>query len=72
MIKSFLGELNLAKAGVIMLHNKGNKGIIRVNNEYVDEVKVALALINDYNGNKVKIESIKVSGVINKLEKGSV
>ena len=72
MIKQFLGELGMSKAGIIILGNKkSGKGIIRVNNNYVDEVKTALALINNYNNKDIKVESLKVSGVINKV-KGSV
>ena len=72
MIKEFLGVLGMSKAGVMILNNDGDSGIIRVNHNYVDEVKVALALINNYNGNELKIETIKVSGVINKLKRESV
>ena len=71
MIKKFLGELGMAKAGVMILSNQNNAGIIRVNHTSVDEVKVALALINNYQGNEIKVETIRVSGVINKL-KGEV
>lgn len=72
MIKNFLGELTMARAGVMILINRDQKGIIRVNHKYVDEVKMALALINNYNGNEIKIETVRVSGVINKLEKEDV
>ena len=68
MIKKFLGELGMSKAGVMVLSNQNNNGIIRVNHTFVDEVKVALALINNYQGNEIKIETVKVSGVINKLK----
>ena len=71
MIKQFLGELGMSKAGVNILGNSSIKGIIRVNHDYVNEVKTALALINNYNNKEIKVESIKVSGVINKI-KGSV
>ncbi|MBI2671555.1 hypothetical protein HYX16_01340 [Candidatus Woesearchaeota archaeon] len=70
MIKKFLGELGTGKAGVMMLNSKGNKGIIRVNHDHVDEVRVALGLINNYDNNDVKVETIKVSGAINKLKEG--
>ena len=68
MMKKFLGEFTMSKAGVTILINKENAGIIRLNHDYVDEVKVALALINNYNGHEIKVETIKVSGVINKLK----
>jgi len=70
MIKKFLGELGTGKAGVMMLSNKENKGIIRVNHNFVDEIKVALGLINEYNNKEIKVETIRVSGAINKLKEG--
>ncbi len=68
MIKKFIGELGMAKAGVRLLKNNGNKGIIKVNHKHVDEVKVALALINNHNNNEIKVECTKVSGVLKKLK----
>ena len=68
MIKQFLGELGMSKAGVNILGNSSIKGIIRVNHDYVNEVKTALALINNYNNKDIKVESIKVSGVIKKVK----
>lgn len=68
MIKRFIGELGLGRAGVNILKNNGNKGIIRVNHKHVDEVKMALALINNYNDKEIKVECTKVSGVLKKLK----
>ncbi len=68
MIRRFIGELGMGKAGVSILRNEGQKGILRVNHDYVDEVKTALALVNNYNNKDVRIESIKVSGVLKKLK----
>ncbi len=67
----FLGELGMARAGVQFLEDcwneKDSTGIIRVSHKYVDEVKSALALVKEFEGKKVQIHSIKVSGEINKL-----
>jgi len=68
MIRRFIGELGMGKAGVSVLRNDGFKGILRVNHDYVDEVKTALALVNNYNNKEIKIESTKVSGVLKKLK----
>jgi len=68
MIKKFIGELGMGKAGVMILKNNGNKGIIKVNHKHVDEVKTALALINNFNDKEIKVECTKVSGVLNKLK----
>ena len=64
---AFLGEFGISKAGVTFLKEMWNKktqtGIIAVNTKYVNHVKVALSLIKD-----AKIETLKTSGVINKLK----
>ncbi|MBI4096052.1 MAG: hypothetical protein HY438_04270 [DPANN group archaeon] len=68
----FLGELGMARAGIQFLEDtwneKNSTGIIRVSHKYVDEVKSALALVKEFEGKKVQIHSIKVSGEINKLK----
>jgi len=58
----FLGEFECAKANILILDDfKKNKGIIKVNNKYVDKVKVALMLIK-----KFVVETRGVSGTIKK------
>lgn len=67
-----LGQLGTAKAGIQLLHEKWNlelkKGIIKVNNKYINELKSALTLIEMINNKKVIIKSIGVSGILNKAE----
>lgn len=69
--KSFIGELNYAKAGVNILPEflNNKKGIIRVNNKYVDHIKSSLMMIKEINNEKVIIKSVGVSGVLNKAKK---
>lgn len=64
-VSGFLGEQNLAKAGLHIFPDKykEGKGIIKVNNKYVDHLKASLAL------SKLQIRSVAVSGMINKIEK---
>lgn len=63
----FMGELGMAKAGVIFLPDwEKNKGVFRVNNKYVDEAKAALALVKQINTNSVIIKSVNVSGILKK------
>ncbi len=68
----FLGELGMARAGIQFLEDTWNAerqtGIIRASHKYVDEVKSALALVKEFEGKKITINSIKVSGEINKLK----
>lgn len=65
-----MGELDLARAGPIVVKNKWkpseNKGIIKVNRKYVDHVKASLALIKQIKGKDVVVRSLRVSGMINK------
>lgn len=56
-IKSFIGELGYARAGIRLM--SGN--IIQVNSNYVDEVISALALTK-------QIRTKKTSGMVNKLK----
>ena len=68
----FLGELGMARTGLQFLEDswnaKDSTGIVQVNHKYVDDVKMALSLAKEFEGKKVTINSIKVSGEINKLK----
>jgi RNase P/RNase MRP subunit POP5 len=58
----FLGEFEYAKANILILDDfKKNRGIIKVNNRYVDKLKVALMLIK-----KFVVETRGVSGTLKK------
>ena len=58
----FLGEWEYAKANILILDDfKKNRGIIKVNNKYVDKVKVSLMLIKSF-----VIETRGVSGTLKK------
>ncbi len=67
---SFLGELGTAKAGINMLRDKfdtaSSRGIIRVNNSYVDSLRSALSLISNFNGEQAIVRSVGVSGILKK------
>jgi RNase P/RNase MRP subunit POP5 len=68
----FLGQLGLAKAGIRILSEKWNlqlqKGMIKVNNKYVNELKSSLTLIEKINNKKVVVKSTGVSGILKKAE----
>ena len=61
--KDFLGQLGMAKAGIIVLGDKfeNKRGLIKVNNKYVNELKASLALIK-----KPVVKSTGVSGMLTK------
>ena len=61
-----LGELSIAKAGLMFIKFNDNKGIIKVNNKYVNHLKSALALIKQSN---LIIKSLGVSGILKKTQK---
>jgi len=66
----FLGEFGCAKAGIIILNEwKNNKGVMKVGHKFVDEVRSALTLIKEINGNNVIIKTISSSGILNKAMK---
>lgn len=68
-ILAFLGENSASKAGVIMLNEwKNNKGIIKVNNKYVDMVRTSLMLIKNINNENVIVRTKGVSGLLNRAK----
>ena len=66
----FLGELGMAKAGILILKDKFDikkqKGIIRVSHKYVNELRASLALIQKINNQVVIVRSIGLSGILKK------
>lgn len=70
---SFLGEIETAKAGIWVLPDKWNqkkqRGMIKVNNKYVDNLKTALTLVKNFKRQQVIIKSVGVSGMVNKADK---
>jgi len=66
-VLNFLGELETAKSGfLIMKEFKKNKGIIKTNSKYVDKIRTSLSLVKSANNKKIKIKTIKVSGILKK------
>jgi len=69
----FLGQLGVAKAGIMVLDNKWDsklqRGIIKVGHKHVDAVKAALMFANRIDGKEVIFRSIGVSGILNKAER---
>ena len=70
---SFLGEIGTAKAGIWVLPDKWKqkkqKGMIKVNNKYIDKLKTSLTLIKSFKRQQIIIKSVGVSGMINKADK---
>jgi len=64
--KDLYGQTGEGDAGIIMLSKKykNNKGVIRVNNKYVDKLKLSLAMIKEINKNEAIIRSLTSSGMV--------
>lgn len=63
----FLGDLGMAKAGIMFLKDwEKNKGIIKMGHKEVDNVKAALTLVKEINGNKAIVKSLGLSGILEK------
>lgn len=65
------GKLGAAKAGIQFpkFNEKNQRGIIRVNHKWTDNLKSALALIKEIENKRVIMQSLKTSGAINKVER---
>ncbi len=67
---SFMGELEFAKAGVIIIGNTYNaqnmKGLIKVNNKYAQNLKASLSLVSNIEEQPVIVRTIGVSGMVTK------
>ena len=68
----FLGQLGVAKAGLMVLNNKWDaelqRGIIKVSHKHVDAVKAGLTFANKIGNTDIIFRSIGVSGILRKAE----
>jgi ribonuclease P/MRP protein subunit POP5 len=68
----YLGKLEIARAGLWLLPDKwdakNQRGILKVNNKYVDKIKAVFALTTEMENQKVILRSIGISGILNKAE----
>ena len=72
-VHSFLGQVESGKAGAMFLKDlwfkEEQKGILSVNNKYVDKVKMSLMLIKKLENKDVILNNIGCSGILNKAKK---
>jgi len=65
----FMGTKTMSEAGIILFKERYNsdlqKGILRVNNKYVDDVKASLCFLR-VGDKKVMARSLGVSGILKK------
>ncbi len=71
-LKEYTGLLGLSKSNLYVLKDKWNsekqRGILRVNNKMLEQLKASFSLIKEIKGNKVVINSVGVSGILKKCE----
>ena len=67
-----LGSLGMAKAGILTLNDKWNaesqRGILRVNNSHVDNLKASFVFVKNIEGKEAVIKSVGVSGILKKAQ----
>lgn len=72
-ILDLIGDLGLAKANTHIVKNlwdgKNKTGVIRCSHIYVEQIKLALALIHQIGDEKIIFQSVRVSGTIKGLSK---
>ncbi|MBW3019324.1 hypothetical protein KY329_04025 [Candidatus Woesearchaeota archaeon] len=68
---SFAGDFGVAEMGLQFpkFDADKQKGILRVGADMVDELRASLALVEDIDGEPCIIDTIGVSGILNKAEK---
>jgi len=70
--KSFLGNIGMARAGIITMSDQWNgdmqRGIIRVNNKHVDDLKASLVFAGNIEGKEAIVRSIGASGILKKAK----
>jgi len=69
---NFLGNLGMAHAGILPINDKWNsdsqRGIMRVNNKHVDNLKASLIFVKNIDGKDVIVRSVGASGILRKAQ----
>jgi len=69
-INDYLGSQGSSQTGVILLQEKYDekmqKGILKVNHKYTEQVKASFCFIERINNNKVIVKSVGTSGTLKK------
>ncbi len=64
--RNLFGEIGLAKAGLDFVEFKNNKGILKVGNKELNNVKASFCMVRKINKQDVVLRSLGVSGILNK------
>lgn len=68
-LNELMGLKNAANAGIMPVTYKKQKGIIRVSNKFINDVKALLAFIKTIGTDEVIIKTLKTSGTLTKVKK---
>ncbi len=66
-VKNYIGLEGMANAGLQFVKNNKNKGIVRMNHDYLNKVRASLLFIREIDNQKVIVKSIRASGILNKV-----
>jgi len=67
--KECYGLFGIGESGIMDTRiSKNNRGIIKINHKYVDNLKISMNYVKDINKKKVKIHAINVSGILKKAK----
>jgi ribonuclease P/MRP protein subunit POP5 len=70
--QNYLGEMGMAKAGLMILNNKYNpnmqRGVIKVSHKMVDSLRAALCFVKEIDNQKVIVKSVGISGILKKAQ----
>jgi ribonuclease P/MRP protein subunit POP5 len=71
-IIELIGSIEAGKAGILVIAEKYNaakkKGLVKVNNKYMDKARAAFVLMKKINDHDVIVRSLGASGMICKAE----
>ena len=64
--RNLFGELILAKTAIDFVEFNNKKGILKVSNKYVNNIKASFCFVRKINKGDVIIRSLGVSGILNR------
>jgi len=68
----FLGTKGLSEAGILAMDEQWNenmqRGMLRVNNKHVENLKASLIFVESVKGNDVILKSVGISGILKKAQ----
>lgn len=64
--KDLFGSIGLAKAGIDFVEYKDGKGILKVSNKEVNNIKASFCNVRKINKQDIILRSLGVSGILNK------